>query len=564
MRLSVLALAATTHAFSIGGIIDTTSGPIRGQPSSLRPDVSEYLGIRYAKPPIDDLRFAAPVPPDRSTTVFNATAYVLDHAFIVGLPGENILSAFAQRDNTLDEDCLSVNVWTKPQHGDRKKAVLFWIYGGDFKSGSSHTLTYDGSTLADENDLIVVTPNTRVNVFGYSGAPGQPWNVGLRDTRLALEWTRDNIAAFGGDPARITVGGISSGGLTADMLAYSNLHDPIAHGYIPHSGIASSYLATGAQNDQEDATAAWYNLSSTVGCGDADSFPDTTVACMRAKPYPDLLAAMQQHPTVQLKFRPVEDDDTVPRGFATLGQRGRFAHKPLLTGSTDNELGFFLVVAFIKANLTTEQVAAFPVRLLQPLMDLFALAAFTCSAAEAAQYRADRGVPVWRYRYYGGGYPNTEMVPVGSAYHGSEAPMVFGTASVVTGMADSEAEAQAGRYMRAAWAAFAKDPVGGLSGREFRWPMFQSDRRSLIQLSLGNQTKPTYVSHFETDAMCPVLKSYDSVIDDLNIVFTAMGSDKVGGLITKLADIFNKPLDNEAALRHALDRIHEIAASIRG
>lgn len=76
MRLSVLALAATTHAFSIGGIIDTTSGPIRGQPSSLRPDVSEYLGIRYAKPPIDDLRFAAPVPPDRSTTVFNATAYV--------------------------------------------------------------------------------------------------------------------------------------------------------------------------------------------------------------------------------------------------------------------------------------------------------------------------------------------------------------------------------------------------------------------------------------------------------------------------------------------------------
>ncbi|PKY00042.1 alpha/beta-hydrolase [Aspergillus campestris IBT 28561] len=544
MRLSVLALAATTQAFSIGGIIDTTSGPIRGQPSSLRSDVSEYLGIRYAKPPIDDLRFAAPVPPDRSTTVFNATAYraSMDHAFNVGPPGEKILSALAQR----DKDCLSVNVWIKPQNGDRKKAVFFWIYGRDFKSGSSHTLTYDGSTLADENDLIVVTPNTRVNVFGYSGAPGQPWNV-------------DNIAAFGGDPARITVGGISSGGLTADILAYSNLHDPIAHAYIPHSGIASSYLATGAHNDQKVSTAAWYNLSSTVGCGDADSAHDTTVACMRAKPYPDLLAAMQQHPTKQSNFRPVEDDDTVPRDFATQARKGRFAHKPLLTGSTDNELGFFLVIALIKDNLTTEQIAAFPVRLLQPLMDLFALASFSCPAAEAAQYRADRGIPVWRYRYYGGEYTNTEVVPVGSAYHGSEAPMVFGTASVVTGMADSEAEAQAGRYMRAAWAAFAKDPVGGLSGGEF-----QSDTRSLIQLSLGNQTKPTYISPSETDAMCPVLKSYDSVIDNLNIVFTAMGSDQGEELGKELADIFYEPLDNEAAMRHALDRIHEIAASIRG
>jgi hypothetical protein len=129
----------TTHAFNVGGLVDTTSGPVQGKASALRHEVSEYLGIPYAKPPVGDLRFAAPVAVNRSTTPLDATAYSPDcpcnrvpvnQAPLAGPVGEKITIALSQQGNQLDERCLTVNIWTKPQVGEQKKAVLFWIHGG--------------------------------------------------------------------------------------------------------------------------------------------------------------------------------------------------------------------------------------------------------------------------------------------------------------------------------------------------------------------------------------------------------------------------------------------------
>ena len=97
-------------------------------------------------------------------------------------------------------------MWTKPQSGEKKKAVLLYIYGGAFNGGDSRIVR--GAVIANNQDIVVVAINYRVNLFGFSAVPGQPVaNQGFLDQRLAIEWTRDNIAEFGGDPERITIWG---------------------------------------------------------------------------------------------------------------------------------------------------------------------------------------------------------------------------------------------------------------------------------------------------------------------------------------------------------------------
>jgi cholinesterase len=123
-------------------------------------------------------------------------------------------------------------VWTKPQVGEKAKAVLVWIYvslvitaikkrtlifdqGGGFALGNTANPAYHGARLADDQDVVVVSMNYRLNILGFPGAPGLPdQNLGLLDQRLAVEWIRDNVAAFGGDPKRITLFGESAGKIT--------------------------------------------------------------------------------------------------------------------------------------------------------------------------------------------------------------------------------------------------------------------------------------------------------------------------------------------------------------
>src|SRR5690606_21994850 len=124
-------------------------------------------------------------------------------------------------------------VWTKPQTGEKKKAVIVWIYGGAFTVGDAAAPVSYGASLANNEDVVVVAPNYRVNVFGFPGAPGlSQKNPGLLDQRLAVEWTRRNIAAFGGDPNRITIYGESAGGSSVDYYAYAWTKDPIVKGMI--------------------------------------------------------------------------------------------------------------------------------------------------------------------------------------------------------------------------------------------------------------------------------------------------------------------------------------------
>lgn len=166
-----------------------------------------------------------------------------------------------------------------------------------FSIGNTACEIYDGSVLADENDVVVVSPNYRVNIFGFPGAPGlQRQNVGLLDQRMALEWARDNVAAFGGDPSRITVFGQSAGGASTDYLSIMYPDDPIANGFIPQSGVASGAVGALA-GTPDDAAAAWYQVSASVGCGGEEAGA-RTVDCMRMKTTAEILGAVNENDVI--------------------------------------------------------------------------------------------------------------------------------------------------------------------------------------------------------------------------------------------------------------------------
>ncbi|KAL2881438.1 hypothetical protein SGCOL_003003 [Colletotrichum sp. CLE4] len=223
--------------------VPTSNGPITGHPASNSSDVLEFLGIPYGKPPVGDLRFA---PPQRfaGNGSYEASNFGFDCPLSpsrqVDYPdmtpqAQRIIGYFASAAGTpQSEDCLTLNVWTKPTGNalTAAKPVIVFFYGGRLAIGNTNSPFYNGKYFADAQDVVIVTVNYRINVFGFPGAPGQPQNLGLMDQRTAVEWVRDNIAGFGGDPAKITIAGQSSGGVAVDYWSYAYIKDPIINGLI--------------------------------------------------------------------------------------------------------------------------------------------------------------------------------------------------------------------------------------------------------------------------------------------------------------------------------------------
>lgn len=137
------------------------------------------------------------------------------------------------------EDCLTINVWNKASKDNILVPVMLWVYGGAFVVGDASSTRYYGATLANTQDVAVVNVNYRVDLFGFPGAPGlEQQDPGFLDQRMAVEWVRDNIAGFGGDPARTTLFGESAGGCSVDIYTFAWANDPIVNGLISESGNA--------------------------------------------------------------------------------------------------------------------------------------------------------------------------------------------------------------------------------------------------------------------------------------------------------------------------------------
>ncbi|KAK0267187.1 hypothetical protein LTR35_016461 [Friedmanniomyces endolithicus] len=507
LLLSALRSVVATHEHPE---VNSTSGLIVGHRAQNRTKTFEFLGIKYGQAPVESLRFAAPiryVAP--AGTVYNASSW---HANCpANIPPESKYPNFtgegfaiynqftAHLGDPQSEDCLALNIWTKTASdvGASNKPVFVFFHGGRFTIPGPHSPFYNGQYLADTEDVVVVTVNYRLGIFGFPGAPGLEQNAGLRDQRSAVEWVRDNIAGFGGDCERIIILGQSAGASSVDYYAYAHQDDPIVAGLISHSGTAFSFIP----NDVSYSQSLFYNVSATLGCGDSTADSAVVVECVRRKNTTDVLAAARFAPALpttalaQATFHPTVDNVTVFSDYVPLAKSGAFAKIPYLAGNCNYEAGFYRVGAYA-ANIT----------LTPAQWQLFNQRAFTCPTKYATDARAQHGVPTWRYRYMADWknlrlYPASRDYPDSGTYHGSDMDMLFGTAYDVTGRRNSLQEELTSRYFMGAWAAFGRDPTAGLE--VYGWPMSRSNTSSLVQLAYDNQAIPSIVSPDLYDSSCP-------------------------------------------------------------
>ena len=301
-----------------GKLQDVPSGPARA-----------FLGIPYAAPPVGPLRWKPPAPAAKWTGVLQATS------FGSRCMQPHLYDDMFFRDPGPSEDCLSLNVWTPAgaQPGS-KLPVMLWIYGGGFTTGSTSEPRQDGAHLATKG-VIVVSFNYREGIFGFFTHPElaaespdhAAGNYGLLDAVAALQWLQTNIAAFGGDPANVTIFGESAGSFAVSALMAS----PLAHGLFAHA-IGESGGAFGgptlhfqplAARQEKDADFARTRLH-------ADS-----LAVLRAMPADQLLAATQH----EHSFSPDVDGYFLPQSPAAIFAAGKQNDVPLMAGWNHDEGG---------------------------------------------------------------------------------------------------------------------------------------------------------------------------------------------------------------------------------
>ena len=316
-------------------VVETTHGPVRGCDDGR---LKTWRGIRYAAAPTGDLRWRSPQPPARWTDVADATAYgpVCPQPIDPALPLE--LGA------PQGEDCLTLNIWAPSdcQPGDGKP-VMMWVHGGAYIFGGASQPLYDGRVLAESGDVVVVTVNYRLGAFGFldlssfdgTAAPFES-NVGMRDVLFALQWVRDNIAAFGGAPDRVTLFGESAGGGVVTTL----LTSPAAAGLF-QAAIAQSSPATSVYDRARGQRVAQLMLGH-LGLAESEIhrlYEVPTDALIAASK--ELFDAIPRQTPGTLAFAPIVDGDLVPDYPVKLAREGRSHPVPLIIGTNEHEAALF-------------------------------------------------------------------------------------------------------------------------------------------------------------------------------------------------------------------------------
>jgi para-nitrobenzyl esterase len=329
----VLVLAISPLTAAINGPVKVEGGQVSGVPGKDASIVS-FKGIPFAAPPVGDLRWKAPKPVVAWKGVKKADQF--GKSCIQTIATERKPWTYEFMTHTeVSEDCLYLNVWTGAKAVGEQRPVYMYIYGGGNTEGSGAVPVYDGEGLAKKG-VIVVTVNYRLGILGFFTHPEltkesdvhASGNYALLDLIAALHWIHDNIAAFGGDPNRVTIGGQSAGASNTHSLVASPLAKGLFHGAIAESG--SSVNGLGLMNarllaDQEQ-----------VGVKFAEAKGAHSLANLREMSWKDIVAPVQG---LNARFGTVVDGYVQPMSAGQMFAQGKQNDVPTLTGCNKDDLG---------------------------------------------------------------------------------------------------------------------------------------------------------------------------------------------------------------------------------
>ncbi len=480
---------------SVSGLPAQTSKPVRTQSGlvqgKLEDGVATYKGIPFAAPPIGNLRWRAPKPPMAWTGVRNADKFA---PACIQVPIVN--QDLGMESVTTNEDCLYLNVWTPAKSASEKLAVMVWIYGGGFTIGGTSVSLYDGMNLAKKG-VILVSVAYRLGALGFMAHPeltaeqgGHSGNYGLLDQIAGLQWVKRNIAAFGGDPSRVTIFGESAGGISVSMLSASPLAKGLFRGAISESGgNFGPERQTGNEGGENMDSLARAERNGTAFLNKLGA---ASIAAARKKPAEEIL---KNSPPGLGTAWPIFDGYVLRGDQYTLYEAGRYNDTPVLIGTNSDEGALFVSSAkadayqkVIHAGYGTYSgkiLAAYPggtdAEALRSSRDMFRDATFAWPTWTWArlQSKTGKGKAYVYYFTHRPSYPNTPEFKDWGAAHAGEIAYVFGNFS--TSMPPSTADRAVSETISSYWVNFAKagDPNGsGLPN----WPAFTNTSAQVMNL----------------------------------------------------------------------------------
>lgn len=518
----VAALAAVTFAGELsaasaapGPVVKLAEGEVRGAASG---EVRTFFGIPFAEPPVGKHRWTPP----RAVAPWSAVR----SALAKGSPCVQLPQAGRPHEGS--EDCLYLDVYAPVPRDGHKLPVFVYFYGGVMVSGSSRHI--DATLLAKRENVIVVVPNYRLGVFGFTTLPeldresrsGVSGNYGFLDQQEALRWVQRNIAAFGGDPGAVTIGGQSAGGYSVGMHLLSQESWPLFRRgivmgmpFIDTTSILTMPGYVSNQWEQREGPSSY--LPHLAGCGG----PPDRLACLRRRSTAEIVAAIANKP--DMRWSPTIDGlvrkDLPPRMVA----RGEYQAVPLLIGANQNEGG--LNVLRLRTALGRPMTAAdyrnevlaledgqrilerFPMGPGSTPEDAFAATrtqAVNCRLVRNAAQLAQRA-PVYVYLFAdedapGMGYDVPGYRP--GSYHAAEIQYVFGTGYPnhrFPGAPPFSAEQRRlSARMMAYWGAFIRE---GRPAAATLWPEFSSSR-AVLRLEPGDRDRLASLETFRAQFHC--------------------------------------------------------------